>query len=110
MGALTFGTIINNLINILVMATLSFALATVTRNSAVGIIVSLAVVLGIGGFFSSLGITAFTLSYSLDFMKYFGVGDVVRNGNFFVSLAVVVFYLAASLVAVFLVTEKRDVY
>ena len=109
-GALTFGTIINNLINILVMATLSFALATVTRNSAVGIIVSLAVVLGIGGFFSSLGITAFTLSYSLDFMKYFGVGDVVRNGNFFVSLAVVVFYLAASLVAVFLVTEKRDVY
>ena len=42
-------------------------------------------------------------------MKYFGVGEVVRNGNFFVSLAVVVFYLVASLVAVFLVTEKRDV-
>ncbi len=109
-GAHTFGMIVNNLINIFVMATLSFALATVTRNSAAGILVSLAVVLGIGSFFSSIGLTAFTLSYSLDFMQFFGVGNVVRNGNFFISLAVVIFWLAASLVSAFVVTQKRDVY
>ena len=46
-GALTFGTLFTSFINILVVATLSYTLATVTRNSAVGIIVALAVVLGI---------------------------------------------------------------
>ena len=87
-GALTFGTLFTSFINILVVATLSYTLATVTRNSAVGIIVALAVVLGIGNFFSTIGITAFTLSYSMNFMNFFGVASVVRNGNFFISLAV----------------------
>ena len=109
-GALTFGTLFTSFINILVVATLSYTLATVTRNSAVGIIIALAVVLGIGSFFSTIGITAFTLSYSMNFMTFFGVASVVRNGNFFISLAVTLFWYIAALAAVFLVVDKRDVY
>ena len=109
-GALTFGTIMSNLVNILVLATFSFALATVTRNYAAGLVGALVVALGVGSFFASIGITAFTLSYSFNYMNFFGANEVVRNGNFFISLAVTVFWLAASLASSFIVTKKRDIY
>lgn len=110
LGALTFGTIMNNFINILVMATLSFGLATVTRSSAAGVVPSIVIVFGVGNFLKQTGISAFLLSTSLDFSVYFGGTDVPKNGNFFISLAVVLFWWIASIVASFVVTNKRDVY
>ena len=46
----------------------------------------------------------------MNFMTFFGVASVVRNGNFFISLAVTLFWYIAALAAVFLVVDKRDVY
>lgn len=110
LGAITFGTIMNNFIEVIVMATISFALATVTRSSAAGIFPSIAIMFGIGNFLKQTGASAFLLSTSLDFSAYFGIGEVPRYGNFFISLAVVLLWWIISLVASFVVTNKRDVY
>lgn len=110
LGAVTFGMIMNNFINVIVMATLSFGLATVTRSLTAGIVPSIVIMFNVGNFLGQTGISAFLLSTSLDFSVYFGINEVPRNGNFFISLAVVLFWWIASIVASFVVTNKRDVY
>lgn len=108
-GALTFGIIMERYIFVVVLATISFCLATLTRNSTAGLIPPLVIMLSVGGLLNSLGITAFLLSNALSFSSYFGVTNVSYHGNFFLSLGIVVFWTAASLIGTFLVTKKRDV-
>ena len=68
------------------------------------------IMLGIADMLSGLGINAFLLSTSLDFMAYFGVNSSVPTyGNFFIALAVSVIWTATLVVALYLVTNKRDV-
>lgn len=109
-GGFAFGSIMVNLLQILILATISFSLATITRKSTIGIIVSLMIFLGIGSFFYSLGINAFLLSDAINLMNYFGEERMVAPyGNFFISLAVIVFWLVVSIVGVYVVTNKKDV-
>ena len=109
-GGFTFASIMIQLFQILILSTISFSLATITRKSTIGIISSLVILLGIGNFLSGLGINAFLLSDAMNLMNYFGVGnEVAPYGNFFVSLAVTVFWTAVSIVGVYVVTNKKDV-
>lgn len=109
-GALAFGEVMNKFLGVIVLATVSFSLATLTRNSVAGLLPALVILLGLGGLLNGLGISAFLLSEAMDLSVYFGLNTVPYHGNFFLSLGIVVFWLVAALVGTFVVTEKRDVY
>lgn len=110
LGGMSFGTIVTQWLQILIMATISFSIGTVTRKTNIGIIVAMVIMLGIADFLSGLGISAFLLSTSLDFMVYFGISSYVPTyGNFFIALAVSVIWTAGAVAALYLVTNKRDV-
>lgn len=109
-GGMSFGTVFAQWVQILVLATVSFSVGTITKKTNVGIIVAMVIMLGIADMLSGFGINAFLLSTSLDFMAYFGVNSSVPTyGNFFIALAVSVIWTATLVVALYLVTNKRDV-
>ena len=110
LGAFAFADVFMTLVQILVTATISFALGTLTKKYAVGLLALIIVFLNLGGLLSDLGVTAFLLSNAFDVMCFFGQGTVVRNGNFFLSMAVIVFWTAAAITSTYLVVKKRDVF
>lgn len=109
-GAFAFADVFMTLVQIWVVTTVSFALGTITRKYAIGLLSLLIVFLNIGGLLNTIGVTAFLLSNSFDLLCFFGMGSIVRNGNFFLSLGIMIFWTAAALVGTYVVTKKRDVF
>lgn len=109
-GAAAFGYLMEGLLRVLFLSVTSFSLSTVARKFAAGMVPALIITLDMGSLLDGWGLTAFTVSNSLNFMQFFGASEtVVRNGNFFVSLAVLAVCVAALLAALFAVTDRRDV-
>ena len=111
-GAIAFGSVMQDLLQILVVATISFSLATITRNAAAGVVPSVVIMLGFGSLLSGIGVTAFLLSNAIDLSAYLGVpiAGMPLYGNFFLSLGILVFWLALAIAGVFVVNKKRDIY
>ena len=109
-GAFAFADIFMTLVQMLVMSTIAFALGTLSRKYAIGLLALVLVFLNIGGLLNYIGVTAFLLSNSFDLLCFFGMGTVVRNGNFFLSVGIIVFWTAAALASTYVVTKKRDAF
>jgi ABC-type transport system involved in multi-copper enzyme maturation permease subunit len=109
-GAFTFARIIMMLVEIMVISTISFCLGTVTRKPALGIIVVIAILLGVGNLLNLIDAGAFLLGNSFGLLNFFSPGaTVLKYGDFFLSLGVMVFWTALALAASFIVVNRRDV-
>lgn len=109
-GALAFADVFMTLVQMMVISTLAFALGFLTRKYALGLLPLVIVFLNVGALLSNYGVTAFLLSNAFDLLCFFGMGSVVRLGNFYLSVSIIVFWTAAALVSTYVVSKKRDVF
>lgn len=98
-------------IKLLSILTASFTIGTLLRKKTVAIIASFIIMLGIiSMIFTAFKLQILTFSANYNLGMYFGyAGNTMRFGNFYLSLGILVFYLAAMLVSTFVVVKKRDI-
>lgn len=96
-------------IPVVVTAIISFALSTMTRKTSIGIVIPI-VVHALGTIITYTGLSRFFIADAMDFMQYAGISTAVTaGGNFFISLPVLMVYLAGLLAGTYLCISKKDV-
>ncbi len=110
-GAYLFGTYVISLLKIATMCLLAYFIGTLARKKTTGIIVTIIIHLGIiSAILGLLPIEIGLLTPNMDLTSYFVAGSSVPiYGNFFISLAVYIVYLAAMTFGLYFTVNKRDV-
>ena len=110
-GAYLFGDFVMQLVQIATMLMIAYFLGTLARKKTTGIIVTLLIELGIvSSILGLLPIQIGLLVPNLSLMDYFDASATVPTyGNFFISLAVDLVYIAAVTFGLYYSVNKRDV-
>lgn len=110
-GGYLFGTFVMSLVRIATMCLIAYFLGTIARKKTTGIIVTIIIHLGIvSAILGLLPVQIALLSPNMGLMNYFSpASSVPIYGNFFISLAVYVAYVAAITFGLYFSVNKRDV-
>ncbi len=110
-GAYLFGEFFLNLMRIAVMGMIAYFIGTVTRKKTTGIIVTIIIHIGIiSAILGLLPVQIALLLPNMKLMDYFVPSAAVPiYGNFFLSLAIYVVYVAAVTFGLYFAVNKRDV-
>lgn len=110
-GAYVFGDFVMQLTRIATMMMIAYFLGTLSRKKTTGIIVAILIQLGIvSGILGLLPVQIGLLVPNLSLISYFDASaNVPTYGNFFISLAVDVVYIAAVTFGLYYSVNKRDV-
>ena len=111
MGAYVFGQFVVDFIRITAMVLIAYFLGTLARKKTTGIIVTIIIQFNvISGILGLLPVQIGLLTPNLGLMSYFNVSaSVPTYGNFFISLAVDIVYMAAVTFGLYYSVNKRDV-
>lgn len=110
-GAYMFGEFVMQLVRIATMMMIAYFFGTLAKKKTTGIIVTLLIQLGIvSSILGLLPIQIGLLVPNLSLMSYFDASaSVPTYGNFFISLAVDIVYMAAVTFGLYYSVNKRDV-
>ena len=110
-GAYVFGLFVVSLVRIAAMVLVAYFLGTLSRKKTTGIIVTIIIEFNIiSGILGLLPVQIGLLTPNLGLMSYFNAGaSVPTYGNFFISLAVDIVYMAAVTFGLYFSVNKRDV-
>ena len=110
-GGCLFGSYVLNMLKCAVMCLIAYFLGTLARKKTVGIIITIIIHLGIiSSILGMLPVQIGLLVPNMSLMKYFEPNSSVPiYGNFFISLAVYIVYVAAVTFGLYFSVNKRDV-
>ena len=111
MGAVVFGQFVVSFVRIAAMVLVAYFLGTLSRKKTTGIIVTIIIQINIvSGILGLLPVQIGLLTPNLNLMSYFDASaSVPTYGNFFISLAVDIAYMAAVTFGLYYTVNKRDV-